>query len=262
MSHAGRDGHAVKPFMEHLEDLRATLIRCAVALAIGMGIAFPLTPRILAVLKSPLLVVTRDPNQFLRSLEVVGAFAVSMKIALWAGLLFSGPFILYFVGWFVFPGLKQAEKTVILKVGGLAILLFIFGVWMGYHFALRAALKIMFGMHAWLGIRAEWTVTSYVSFAMQLLIAFGFVFELPAGILVLGKLGIIQSAQLRYYRRHAILAALIIGMLLAPPDVFSQLLMAIPLIILYEVCLWVVWATERRAGRASTVSTSDAGPSR
>lgn len=240
-----------KPFLEHLEDLRGTVIRCLVALALGVLVAIPFTPTILSLLKVPLRIVSDNPDQFLRSLEVGGAFSVSMQIALWGGLLLSAPFLLLFLGWFVFPGLTQREKQAVVQAGGFAVGLFAVGVYLGYRLALPAGLKMMFGMHSWLGIRAEWTVTSYVAFATQFLICFGLVFELPAILLVLGKLGLVTSAQLRHFRRHAIVVALIVAALLTPPDVFSQLLMGIPLILLYELCIWMVWATERRHRRAA-----------
>jgi sec-independent protein translocase protein TatC len=248
-SNAAPGDPAAKPFLDHLEDLRRTIIYCLAALAAGMLVAAPLAPRLLGLLKAPLRYVTDNPDAFLRSLEVGGAFSVGMQIAFWAGLLFSTPFLFVFVAGFVFPGLTEREKRAVISASGFAVVLFAFGVFLGYKLTLPAALSIMFSMHSWLGIRAEWTVTSYVAFASQLLIGFGLVFELPALLLVLGKLGIVNSGQLRRYRRHAIVAALIIGMVLTPPDVFSQLLMAIPLIVLYELCLWIVWATERRRAR-------------
>ena len=245
-----------KPFLAHLEDLRWTLIGCFAALAGGMAVAVPLTPGIMAWLERPLRVVTDNPGQFLRSLEVAGAFTVSLKIALWAGLLFSSPLIVLLVGAFVFPGLKAGEKKVVLGTGGFAIALFVAGVLFGYVFTLPAALKIMFGLHGWLGIRPEWTVTSYVTFSIQLLIGFGLVFELPAFLLALGKLGLVSSHRLRALRRHAIVAILIVAAALTPPDVFSQLLMALPLVGLYELCIWMMRMDERRKAR----SAPEAGP--
>jgi sec-independent protein translocase protein TatC len=253
---AAPDGQGVKPFLAHLEDMRSTLIRCVVALAVGMAIAIPLTPQIMALLERPLRTVTDNPGQFLRSLEVAGAFTVSMKIALWAGLLFSSPFLLLFIGAFIFPGLTRKEKRAVINASGFAIVLFVAGVLFGYTFTLPAALKIMFGMHGWLGIRPEWTVTSYVTFALQLLIGFGLVFELPTILLTLGKLGIINSLQLRTMRRHAIVIILIVAAALTPPDVFSQLLMALPLVALYELCIWLVRLDERR----KKVENADLGP--
>ena len=236
----------VKPFLAHLEDLRKTLIQCVVALVGGMLIAFPLAPQIFTVLKIPLKGVTDNPDYFLRSLEVSGAFMVTLRIAFWAGLLMSAPLIVIFIGRFIFPGLTRREKDVVLQMSGVSVALFILGAMLGYWVTLPVALKVLFGMNEWLGVRAEWTVTSYVAFSTQLLIGFGLVFELPVVVLVLGRLGLLSSAQLREKRRLAIVMALILGAVLTPgPDVFSQLMMAIPLILLYEVCIWVLFYTEK-----------------
>jgi sec-independent protein translocase protein TatC len=252
------DGHAVKPFLEHLEDLRGTIIRCIIALVVGMAVAIPLTPWMMAWLKAPLRVVTDNPDQFLRSLEVSGAFSVSMNMALWAGILFSSPFLLLFIGGFIFPGLTGRERKSVINASGFAVALFVVGVFFAYRFTLPAALQIMFGMHTWLGIRPEWTVTSYVTFSLQLLIGFGLVFELPTVLLTLGKLGIITSLQLRTLRRHAIVIILIVAAALTPPDVFSQLLMTLPLVALYELCIWLVWLDERKKKAETTDSSPTA----
>src|SRR5690606_15465410 len=118
-------------------------------------------------------------------------------------------------------------------------------VLMGYHFTLPFALQAMFALHAWLGIMAEWTLTSYVTFSTQVLVAFGLAFELPVVILILGRLQIVTSQWLRTYRRHAIVVILIIAAVLTPPDVFTQMLMGIPLIAMYEACIWLIWSWER-----------------
>jgi len=240
------DNQVVKPFLEHLEDLRVTFIKCAVSLAVGILVCLPLTPWILSMLKRPLGIVTDNPDQFLRSLEVGGAFLITMRISFWSGLLLSAPFIVLFIGQFIFPGLTAKEKRLVRGVGGIAVILFILGVFMGYLLTLPAALRWMFRMHGWLGISAEWTVTSYVAFALQLLIGFGIAFEVPAVLLGLVKLGLLSYAQLKTARPYAVVAALVLGMLLTPPDVFSQLLMAIPLMALYEICVWISWADEKR----------------
>ncbi len=235
-----------RPFLEHLADLRRTLTACAATLAVGMGIAFTAAPRVLRWLQVPLRTVTEDPTRFLRSLEVGGAFSILMTVAFWTGLLISLPFLLFFIGRFVFPGLKQAERRAVLEAVLLGALLFAFGVALGYRLTLPATLAIMFGMHQWMGIAAEWTITSYVAFAVQTLMAFGLAFEMPALLLVLARLGLVSHRVLRAGRPYAIILALAIGALLTPPDVASQLLMAGPLLVLYELCVWVTWAAERR----------------
>ena len=102
-------------------------------------------------------------------------------------------------------------------------------------------------MHGWLNINPQWQVSSYVTFALHLLIAFGVAFEMPVVVVVLGRLGIVNSTQLRERRRHVIVILLIVAMLLTPPDPITQLAMAIPLYLLYEISIWVVRIWERKA---------------
>ena len=121
------------------------------------------------------------------------------------------------------------------------------GVGLGYFITLPIALKIFFSLHGWLGIQAEWTAPSYVAFCMQLLLLFGLAFELPVVLVSLGYFQVISSSFLRSKRRHAIVVVLILAAALTPgPDVFSQIIMAIPMIILYELCVWIVWLFEKR----------------
>lgn len=243
------DEQEVKPFLDHLEDLRQTLFRCLIAVGVGMAVAFPFTPRILRILTAPLMRGLPDPEPFLQSLEVAGAFTVALRTSLWAGLLLSAPFLVFFIGQFVFPGLKENEKRITLKAGGFAVGLFFLGVVIGYYLTLEVALRIMYGFHDWLGIKAAWRINDYVSFCLNLLLAFGLTFEMPVALVMLGRMGLIRSTQLREKRRHVIVLLLIIAALLTPPDPFTQLAMAIPLILLYEICIWIVRASERRAGQ-------------
>ena len=241
------DGDA-KPFMEHLEDLRKMLIRCAVALAVGTAIALPFAPQIFALLKAPLDRIVDRPDLFLQSIEITGAFTVAMRIGLWGGLLISAPFLVFFIGQFIFPGLTETERTAIRRAGGFSVLLFVVGVLLGYKGTLPVALTMMFSMHDWLGIQPVPQVTSYVAFTVHLLLAFGIAFQMPVILVILGKLGILTSRQLRERRRYVWVILLVMAMILTPPDVFTQLIMAVPLLILYEVCIGVVRLSERKAG--------------
>ncbi|MCZ7591236.1 MAG: twin-arginine translocase subunit TatC [Kiritimatiellae bacterium] len=238
-------GEERKPFLAHLEDLRRVLLRSAAVLALGMGISLVYTPEILALLKAPLYGLVDNPDLFLRSIEVVGAFTATLRIAFWSGLVLAAPFLVLIIGSYLLPAMTPKERRSFTGVGVLSIVLFAGGVWMGYRFTLPFALQAMFMIHRWLGIMAEWTITSYVTFTTQLLVAFGLAFELPVVILILGRLQILSSAWLRKYRRHAIVAILILAAILTPPDVFSQMLMAISLVALYEACVWIIWTWER-----------------
>ena len=237
---------APKPFLQHLDDLRRALVWSIGALLAGMALAAWFAPRIFVLLKAPLKGVVANPDTFIRTLDVTGGMDVAMQTVFWGGLLISSPAILFAVCWLVFPGLTPRERRVIL--GGLlfAAGLFAAGVILCYVMALGPTIRIMLWFNEWLGIPVEYfTVTSYVGFVMKLLLSFGLTFELPIVLLVLGHLGIIHSDQLRGKRRHAIIIILIIAAVVTPTqDPFSQLVLAVPLIVLYELCIWMIKARE------------------
>lgn len=239
---------SVKPFLKHLEDLRRALVWSAAALFIGMGTACYFAPTFFKILKAPLKSVVPNPDTFIRALDVTGGMNVAMQTIVWGGVLFSAPVILFSVCWFIFPGLTRRERRTLL--GGLlfATFLFITGVLMCYFLALGPALKIMLWFNSWMGIEIEYfTVTSYIGFVLKLLLSFGLTFELPVVLLVLGQLGLINSHQLRDKRRHAMVIILILAAIITPTqDLFSQLILALPLIALYELCIWMMWAKERQ----------------
>lgn len=240
-----------KPFLEHLNDLRRALVWSASALVIGMVIAGWLAPQLLAILKLPLRGVVPEPDKFLRAFDVTGGMSVAMQTIFWGGLLLSAPVIVFSICWFVFPGLTRRERRAVLGGLVLAAVLFVTGVLLGYFLALPPALKIMLWFNEWMGIPIEFfTITSYVGFITKLLLSFGLTFELPVVLLILGQLGIVTSRQLRDKRRHAIVIILILAMIITPTqDPFTQLLLSGPLVALYELCIWMIWAKERARER-------------
>lgn len=238
---------AVKPFLQHLDDLRRALVWSASALGIGMLIAGLFAPTLFKILKAPLAGVVPNPDAFLRTMDVTGAMSVAMQTLFWGGLLLSMPVIVFSICWFVFPALTLKERRTVLVGLVMAVFLFIGGVLMGYFLALQPALQIMLWFNTWMGIGVEFfTVTSYTGFVLKLLISFGLTFELPMVLLILGHLGIINSHQLRDKRRHAIIIILILAAIITPTqDPFCQLLLAVPLVIFYEVCIWIIRAKEK-----------------
>lgn len=236
-----------KPFFQHLEELRWTILWSLAALMAGMLICFPLVPTIFKLLCAPLSRITAHPEFFLRSLEVTGAFSIALQLIVWGGFILSAPVILFLAGGFVFPGLTVRERQMARVAGVFSFFLFFIGVGMGYFLTLPVALKVFFGIHSWMGIQAEWTAPSYVSFSMQLLLLFGLAFQLPVAVIGLGFFSVISSSLLRSKRRHAGVVILILAAVLTPgPDVISQIIMAVPMFILYELCVWVVWLLETR----------------
>jgi sec-independent protein translocase protein TatC len=228
-----------KPFLDHLEDLRAALLRSAFALLAGMALCLWQAPRLLTVLKKPLADAGVDPDKSLVVLDVTGGVMAWINISFWGGLLLASPFILCFVAWFVFPGLHQHERKAITRSLGFAVLLFVGGVALGYFMAVGYAYKFMFAISRWMGVSQEQIMLpSYVGFTIRLLLAFGLTFELPVILYILGVLGVIEVESLARFRKHAIIGSLIIGMVVTPTqDPFSQLLIAVPLYVLYELCI-------------------------
>jgi sec-independent protein translocase protein TatC len=241
----------VKPFLDHLEDLRRTLLWCLAALVVGIIIAIPIAPEILGILKRPIAETGRNPEEFLKIIDVMGGMAVAIRVVLWSGLLISLPLMVCFIGSFVFPGLRAQEKRTTFGAGVLAVILFLTGVVLAFSI-IPAALKVMFKVSTWMNAEPDWVrLPDYVSFVLKLLIAFGLMFELPIVVLALGAMGLVSSAQLREYRRYVIVGLFIAAMLLTPPDPLTQVLMAAPMTLLYEACIWILWLHEKRS-RAPT----------
>ncbi len=236
-----------KPFVEHLDDLRKTVVWIAVFVFVGVIIAIPLAPLILEWLKVPYYRGGLDKVVDLRVMQVGGGLAIAMRVVVWSGLLMSLPFVVLSIGHFVFPGLTARERKSILCGGGLSVALFAIGVMMGYRWTLPVALQVMSGIEQWMGTPAEfWETSGYVGFSLKVLIAFGLTFQLPVVLLALGHMGIISSRQLRDKRRHVVVALFVLAMFLTPSDPITQILMAVPLVALYEACVWMIWAKERR----------------
>ncbi len=234
--------------LEHLEEFRRMLIRCLLALVAAMGICVPLAKPLLRWMQAPLLqVAARNHQAFaLITTSPVEGFMQLMKVIFASGVLLSLPFMVYFAARFVFPGLKPQERKWLVYGGLAGAGLFAFGVAFCYIITLPVAVKVMFYFNDYLGTTANWKIDAYLGFTLQLLIGFGLAFELPLILLLLGSLGIVSTAQMRKYRRHVIVAILVIAMVLTPPDVASQMQMAIPLYLLYELCILILSLRERR----------------
>jgi len=245
----GAPDRDTKPFLAHLEDLRRTILWCVGALAGGMVVAAPLAPWILRALTRPLRAAGLEPSERLSVLSVAGGFAIATRIIFWAGLLLGLPVIVCAVARFVFPGLTTRERRAVVRASGLAGALFGVGVAMCYFWTLPVALNMMLRINDWLGTPSRfWQTSDYVGFALKLLIAFGLAFELPVIVVALGAMGFVTSDQLRSKRRHVIVGLLAAAMLLTPPDPYTMILMAVPLVALYELCIWLIRIREGPAG--------------
>jgi len=186
--------YCVKPFVEHLEDLRRTIIWCAGLLVVGMIAAVPLTPWVVELLKFPLRKAGMDPDLSLQTIGVATGFSVAMRVIFWGGMLLAFPFMLLAIAHFVFPGLTGRERRALTRGAGFAAVLFAAGVGMGYCMTLPVAVEMLFRVNTWLHIKCELVeLSEYIGFALKLLLAFGIAFELPVVVLLLGSLGIVSS---------------------------------------------------------------------
>jgi len=181
------------------------------------------------------------------NLSPAGSFIVATKVAFYGGLVLAAPFIFYFVAHFVFPALKMREKKYIdrgLAFGGG---LFITGVCFCYFILMPVALTASAQYAEWLGFTAnQWRAEDYVGFVCKFLLGMGLGFELPVVVLTLVKIGVLDYRLLASGRRYVIVISAVLGAVLTTPEVITQILMAVPLYLLYEICVWVAWYWERQ----------------
>jgi sec-independent protein translocase protein TatC len=181
------------------------------------------------------------------NLSPAGSFVVATKVAFYGGLVLSAPFIFYFVAHFVFPALKMREKKYIYRGLAFAGGLFIAGVCFCYFVLMPVALTASVQYAEWLGFTAnQWRAEDYVGFVCKFLLGMGLGFELPVVVLTLVKIGVLNYRLLAAGRRYVIVISAVLGAILTTPEVITQILMAVPLYGLYEICVWVAWYWERQ----------------
>lgn len=183
---------------------------------------------------------------FLQFLNVTDSFVLPMKIAFYGGLLLTAPVLLYFLAQFILPALRQKEKKLLLPICLVGSVLFLSGAAMCFFLIMPPTLKAFLKYSDWMDIQAHWTVTSYVEFVTQFMLAMGLTFELPLIMLSLVQLGIMKAATLRKGRKVCIALAVVISAVVAPPDALSMMLMSLPLIGLFEITIWVAWFIDHR----------------
>ncbi|MGO9245478.1 MAG: twin-arginine translocase subunit TatC [Verrucomicrobiia bacterium] len=243
---SSREEGNLKSFWEHLDDLRSTVFKSLIALAVTFHLALAFANRILGILTWPLRRVTDHPENFLLSLNVTDSFMLSVKLAFYVGLVLAAPAILYFVGQFVLPALRPREKQMLWPGFAAGTILFILGAVSCFLFIVPQTLRAFIQASHWLGIEPRWTIESYISFVTQFTLMTGLTFEIPLVLLVLVRLGVLSYATVRSGRKILILVAFVIAAFLAPPDPLSMILMALPLVLLFEITIWLCWLTERR----------------
>lgn len=246
-----------KTFLEHLEDLRVVFLKAFIVIIVLSGLSFAFAPALLKLILWPFhAAVARydleaPTTALLRTLRPSGAFMMSMKMALGAGFFFSLPLVLWFGGKFLLPGLTPVEKKYLLPALGAGTALFVLGAAFCYFFVLPAALGFFWKYGQNLGVANEWTIENYVPLVIQMLLAFGAVFELPVVLLFLVKIGLLNYAVLSKSRKIVLVGIFILAAVITPtPDILNQILLAVPMILLYEICVWIaLWMAKSEKKR-------------
>ena len=223
------------PFTAHLEELRKRLIVCFVAVGIGFVISYGFKEYLFQILVHPLVKVMQ-PSDSLIFTGLPEAFFTYLKVAFLAGLMLAAPVIIYEFWSFVAPGLYDKEKRLMLPIVFLSTFFFIGGALFGYFLVFPWGFKFFLGF-ATETIRPMPSMKEYLGFSAKLLLAFGLVFELPLVITFLSRLGIVSVDFLKKNRKYALLLFFVGAAILTPPDVVTQIMMALPLMLLYEISI-------------------------
>ncbi len=223
------------PITTHLDELRKRLITCLIAIGVGFVVSYFFSEQLFAILSKPLSDIMPEDNTFIFTSLTEGFFTY-LKLAFFAGIFLAAPVILHQVWCFVAPGLYANEKRYMIPFVVLSTIFFITGVLFGYFVVFPIAFKFFLGYNTET-IRMLPSLREYLSFSCKFLLAFGLVFEMPIFILFLSKLGIVNDKQLRSNRKLVVVGVFIVAAFLTPPDIVSQVLMALPLIILYEISI-------------------------
>ena len=245
------------PLMDHLVELRKRLIWSVVALFAAFGVCFYFADRIFAFLAQPLVRAFPPGEGKLVYTKLYEAFFVEVRVAFFAAFFVAFPIIANQIWAFVAPGLYAKEKRAFLPFLIATPILFTLGGALAYYGVMPTAFHFFLSFQGNLGgIEQEAlpSIGDYLSLVMHFILAFGISFLLPVLLMLVERAGLVTRQQLAKGRRYAILVAFVIAAVATPPDVLSQFMLAIPLILLYELSLLAIWFTERRRAREPTGS--------
>ncbi|SEN33027.1 Sec-independent protein translocase TatC [Sphingomonas gellani] len=246
------------PLLDHLIELRRRLLYCIAAIVVAFGVSYYFAENIFAFLVQPLLSAGQKTVIYTQIFE---AFFVKVKVAFFASIMIAFPVIANQLWQFVAPGLYRKERLALLPFLFATPVLFLSGAALAYFVAVPMALRFSLGFQGNIGgvhQEALPAIGNYLTFIMQFLFGFGAAFLLPVLLMLLERAGIVTRKGLISARRYAIVGATAVAAVLTPPDLMSQVLLAIPLIALYELAIIGIWFTERQRSREAQVpATTD-----
>jgi sec-independent protein translocase protein TatC len=244
----GRAGQPEETLMGHLLELRSRLLKGVLAVLAVFVALMPFANRLYAELAAPLLSKLPAGGQLV-AIEVASPFFTPVKLAFFAALVLAAPVLIYQAWAFVAPGLYQNEKRLAKPLLVAAVLLF----YAGCAFAYFLVLPMVFGFLTAItpeGVAMMTDISRYLDFVLVIFLAFGLSFELPVAVVVLVVLGVVTPAQLREARGYVVVGVFILAAIITPPDVVSQLMLAIPMCLLYELGIVAGAVLKRRAAAA------------
>ncbi|AGW92147.1 MULTISPECIES: twin-arginine translocase subunit TatC [Cupriavidus] len=231
-----QDESQQETFISHLIELRQRLVKAVAGIILVFVSLVYWAPVIFNLFAAPLMESLPKGGKMIVT-DVTGSFFVPMKVTLLVAFLIALPWVLYQVWQFVAPGLYQHEKRLILPLVSSSYFLFLCGVAFAYFLVFPTVFQFMAHYNAPLGAEMSTDIDKYLSFAMTTFLAFGITFEVPVVVIVLVRFGVVELEKLKQIRPYVIVGAFIIAAIVTPPDVLSQLLLAVPLVLLYELGL-------------------------
>lgn len=229
-------------FLEHLEELRWRLIKSLISIIFGSILSFSFIDKILSILLLPTLETTIPIN--IQVLSVQGMFIIKWFISFISGFILAFPVLIYQLWKFISPGLKVNEKKYVFPIVFFSFSSFVIGISFGYFVLIPFSLEF-FSSIGMGNVENNYSIQYYFSFLSWLLLGSGVIFQLPVVSLMLSALGLLTPAFMRHYRRHSIVSIFILSSFITPPDPVSMLIMAVPLILLYELSIGISWLVNR-----------------
>ena len=224
-----------QPLTSHLQELRKRLVFSFIAVGAGFVICYAFSENLFALLSKPLLKMMPSGGTLIFT-SVAEAFFTYMKVAFIAGIILTSPFVLFQVWAFVAPGLYRHEKRYVIPFVAAGSFFFVLGILFAYFVAIPVGFKFLLG-YATDFIKPMPSMKEYLSFSIKFMLAFGLVFEFPVVLVLLARIGVVDAKTMARHRKYAILLIFIFAAVMTPPYIISQLLMAIPLMGLYELSI-------------------------
>ena len=225
-----------QPLIEHLLGLRRRLMWTIGGLLLCFLALMPFAQQLYTFVAQPLM-ATLPAGTSMIATDVIAPFFVPVKVTLMAAFLLSLPHTLYQVWAFIAPALYQNEKRLVMPLVLSSVLLFFAGMAFAYFLVFPLVFKFLAGVTP-VGVNMATDIDKYLSFILGMFVAFGATFEVPVVVVLLNRMGVVSLAQLRQARPYVIVGAFVLAAVITPPDVISQVLLAVPLIVLYEAGLW------------------------